>query len=94
VVVSEILDFFEVVRVKSDPKFKEASGKLGYIDGHAFEEVGDPVEAYGVWIYDLNEGWAFDLEDVEPLGHKDELAEAEYKQRSVSLRVSSDGKIL
>jgi hypothetical protein len=94
VVVSDILAFFEVVRVKSDPKFKEASGKLGYIQGHAYEELGYPVEGYGVWIYDLDEGWSFNLDDVAPLGRKDELAEAEYKQRSVSLRVSPDGKIL
>ena len=92
--VSDILDFFEVVRVKTDPNFKEASGKLGYINGHAFEEVGDPVEGYGVWIYDLEVGWALGLDDVEPLGHKDEIAHAEYKQRSVSIRVSHDGKIL
>jgi len=93
VVTEADLRFFEVVKVSASSKFEAAREKTGYVNAMSYEEPGDPIEGYGVWIYDLDQWFSFDREELEPLGYKDEMAEAEAKHRP-SLRVSPDGKIL
>jgi len=95
-VVKDPLDFFDVVEVIGPVKSKHSHviGKIGYVDGLAFEEPGDPIEGYGVWIYDLEEGWSFDRTEIKYLGYKDEIAEREYQMPRPSIRVSPDGKVL
>jgi len=95
-VVKDPLDYFDVVEVVGplEAKYHQVIGKTGYVSGLCYEEPGDPIQGYGVWIYDLEQGWSFDRMELKYLGYKDEIAEREREASRPSIRVSRDGKIL
>jgi hypothetical protein len=89
-------DFWDVVRVADACKHAEIRGKLGYINGIG-EEEGNPLRSIAVSFYDLEGGWCVDEEDLIILGHKDEIARADYEKWSREaphIRVSPDGRIV
>lgn len=79
-------DFFDVIRLDADMAPAELRGELGYILGMA-EENG--VLHLSAWIYSREEVWSVKAEHLTFLGHRDEIAAAEYSRRS-TIRVSVD----
>ncbi|MCA1197436.1 hypothetical protein K9B35_05610 [Sphingomonas sp. R647] len=87
-------DVVEVIRSIQREKDQRVAGKTGYVAGLAFDNPGDPILGYGVWMYEDERVWSFDRSDLKYLGYKDEIAEAESKRQSPSIRVSPDGNVL
>ncbi len=88
------LDFWDVVRVAESCPDEEIRGKTGYISGMGLEEGEAP--SIGIMFYDLQMVWCVEEEHLIPLGHKDEIAAADYKKRlrdGPRLRVREDGTI-
>lgn len=79
-------EFFDVIRLDADMAAPEIRGELGYILGIAEEDGRLHLSA---WIYSREEVWSVKAEHLTFVGHKDEIAAAEYSRRSV-VRVSVD----
>ncbi|WP_299177745.1 Imm31 family immunity protein [uncultured Brevundimonas sp.] len=83
---ASVPEFFDVVRLNVDAVAPEIRGKSGYIIGMAEE---DGVLHLSAWIYAREEVWSVKAEHLTFLGHKDDVAAAEYRRRS-TIRVSVD----
>lgn len=83
-------DFWDVVRIGEQVAHEEIRGRTGYVQGIG-EEEGNPRRGLSVWVYDLEEGWCVEEEDLILLGYKDEIARADYGRRErPTIRVGVD----
>jgi len=84
-----MFEFYEVVRVLSCVDKPHLIGKEGYVAGKSYED-GGPVEGYAVFIFDVEEMFSFDPNEIVSLGRfvdEDEVMSGE------SIRVrNEDGK--
>lgn len=89
-------DFWDVVRVADSCRHAEIRGKLGYVRGIG-EEEGNPLRSIALRFYDLDDGWCVDEEDLILIGHKDEIARADYEKwmrDAPHIQVTTDGRII
>jgi len=75
-------EFFDVIRLDANTAAPEIRGELGYILGIVEE---DGVLHLSAWIYSREELWSVKAEHLTFIGHKDEIAAAEYSRRSTIL---------
>ena len=81
-------EFFDVVRLDANTAAPEIRGELGYILG-MIEEAG--TLHLSAWIYSREELWSVKAEHLTFLGHKDDIAAAEYDRRpAIGVSVGPD----
>lgn len=62
-----MFEFYEIVEIVACPRWPHLVGKSGYLAGKSYED-GGPIQGYAVFVFDVEEVFSFQADQLKSLG--------------------------